>query len=56
MNKIETTLILAVVALVALIATFLYVDEYQDGVGERECMSQVKDIETEAGYSPDCDL
>lgn len=56
MNKNEMTVILAVIAVVALLLTYMYIDEYQDGVGERECMSQVKDIETEAGYSPDCDL
>lgn len=42
--------------LIALFIVVMYVDEYQDGAGERECMSQVKEIETEAGYSPDCDL
>lgn len=56
MNKNETVIILAIVAVVALLITYMYIDEFQDGVGERACMSQVKDIETEAGYSPDCDL
>lgn len=56
MKRNETIVILAVIALVALLFTYMYIDEFQDGVGERECMSQVKDIETEAGYSPECDL
>jgi hypothetical protein len=56
MNKNETRIVLAVIALLALVFSYMYLDEVQDNINEKVCMEQVDKIQVDDGYSPDCDL
>ena len=51
----ELFAIMLAISLFALAFLLVYLDEHQDGVAERLCMSQVENMEFD-GYTPDCNL
>lgn len=61
MNENDASIIKVVVAalfvLILAVIVFIFIDELQDGSGERECMSKIERVDPGENYnSVDCDL